>query len=138
MEELSNTLQGSNIWKRDITLLCCVLRLRCQPCCPLRSYSRCHSILSPDVVDRLAKRVGVHGGLGSLKSGMRQWFTEYLQQSFEYAEHWSTELWIATQGWSTDVVGEGLRITELNRLGYGVMDDAEVRLQIKWRKEGSW
>jgi hypothetical protein len=138
MEELSNTLQGSNIWKRDITLLCCVLRLRCQPAVPYEAIADVILCLLPDVVDRLAKRVWVHGGLGSFKSGMRQWFTEYLQQSFEYAEHWSTELWIATQGWSTDVVGEVLRITELNRLGYGVMDDAEVRLQIKWRKEGSW
>jgi hypothetical protein len=69
---------------------------------------------------------------------MRPWLAEYLQQSFEYAEYWSTELWAETQDWCMGMVREVLRITELDQKGHIVMGDAEVGLQIKWRREGNW
>jgi hypothetical protein len=95
--------------------------------------------LIPGQVDRLAKRLGPFDTLGFLlEGGVKQWLIEYLRQSFEYAEHWSSELWTMTQGWSMDMVGNVLRITELDRKGYSVMEDNEVRLQIKWRMERDW
>ena len=69
---------------------------------------------------------------------MKSWLAEYLQQSFEYAECCSTDHWSATQYWSAETVGEVLHLTELDRGGYGVMEDAEARLQIRWRREGNW
>lgn len=84
------------------------------------------------------KRVGPLDSLEPVQDGLKPWLAEYLQQAFEYAEHWRTELWATTQDWNMDKVREALRLTELNRKGVSVMEDAEVRLQIQWRKEGNW
>jgi hypothetical protein len=138
MEENYKIRQDSNVWKRDITLLCCVLRLRCQPVVPYETIADVILDLLPGVPERLAGRVGAWAGFGPPKGRMKLWLAEYLQQSFEYAEHWNTELWSATQDWAMDIVGEVLRVSQLYEKGFTVADDAEVRLQIKWRKEGNW
>lgn len=138
MEESCKISQDSNLWNRDITLLCCVLRLRYQPVVPYEAIADVILDLLPNVADRLAKRIGASGGFGIPKGRMKLWLAEYLQQSFEGAEHWSNELWNAAQDLGMDMVGEVLRVTKLHKKGYMVMDDVEVRLQIKWRKEGNW
>jgi hypothetical protein len=138
MEENFKICQGSNLWKRDITLLCCVLRLRCQPVVPYEAIADVILDLLPNVADRLAQQVGAAGEFRPPRGRIKLLLAEHLQQSFEYAERWSTELWKSTQDWSMNVIGEVLRVTELHKKGYMVMDDAEVRLQIKWRKEGNW
>jgi hypothetical protein len=139
MEGVHNVFQRHKVWKRDITLLCCVLRLRCQPAVPYVRIADTLLELLPCQVDRLAKRLGhFDTPWFLLEGGVKQWLIEYLRLSFEYAEHWNSELWTMTQDWSMDMVGNVLKITELDRQGYSVMEDSEVRLQIKWRMERDW
>lgn len=139
MEESYSVYQDPDTWIRDITLLCCVLRLRCQPAVPYNEIADIVLRLWPCPADRLVQKVGpVDRWVTPLGSGMRPWLAEYLQLSFEHAEQFNTGLWAETQDWAMDMVREVLRITKLGQKGYIVMEDAEVGLQIKWRREGNW
>lgn len=139
MEKIINIHEDPDNWKRDITLLCCVLRLRFQPTVPYTAIADVILELFSYLVDELGKRVGPINGLEPEQGRMKPWLVEYLQQAFEYTEHWETEPWVVvTQGWSMDMAMQVLKLTQLDRKGFSVVEDDEMRLQIKWRREGSW
>lgn len=138
MEETNSINQGSHAWMRDIMLLCCVLRLRCQPSVPFEAIADIILSLWRDVVEALARQIGGPGVSRAVENGIRSWFIDYLRQSFEHNGQCSTELLGATRAWAVETIQVVLDPTELDTRRYRVMEDSEVHLQLRWKQEGSW
>lgn len=138
MEENSSILQRSHAWKRDIMLLCCVLRFRCQPSVPFEAIADIILSLWRDVVEVLARQIGGPGASIAVENGIRLWLIDYLRQSFEHNGQCSMELLGATRAWAVETIQLVLDLTGLNTQRYRVVEDSEVQLQLRWKQEGSW
>ncbi|KAG4425210.1 hypothetical protein IFR04_001577 [Cadophora malorum] len=65
----------------------------------------------------------------------------YLQDIYEKGEEWEIEAWRLAREWSEDAVRDMVRRAGLAVGGkdeFVVMDEEELGLQIRWRREGDW
>jgi hypothetical protein len=131
--------RSSDTWERDITLLACILRLRCQPPVPYEDIADVLLTLLPAPTRKLAERLAPHDiQVSFLEHGIRTWLTDYLQNVFENAELLESKPWMVALAWSRELVGAILSVTKSNLKGHSVIEDDEMGLQIRWRKENDW
>ena len=71
-------------------------------------------------------------------NGATGWMEKYLEEIYDKSEMWESEPWALARGWNEDVVREMLRVAGLDMTegGFEVMDEAELALQIKWKRGG--
>lgn len=74
----------------------------------------------------------------TVDKGMADWMEKYLEEVYDNLEKWESEPWKLARGWNEDAVREMFRVTGLDVTGGGfeVMDEAELALQIKWKRDG--
>ena len=131
--------RSSDTWERDITLLACILRLRCQPPVPYEDIADVLLTLLPTPTRKLAERLAPHDiQVSFLEHGIRTLLTDYLQKVFENAELLESKPWMVAQAWSRESVGAILSVTRSDLKGHSVIEDDEMGLQIRWRKENDW
>src|ERR1700712_3894183 len=104
MEENSSINQHSHAWTRDIMLLCCVLRLRCQPSVPFEAIADIILSLWRDIVEALARQLCGAGVSRAVEKGIRSWLVDYLRQSFEHNGQCNMELLGATRAWAVETI----------------------------------
>ncbi|KAL5321883.1 hypothetical protein ACEPPN_009846 [Leptodophora sp. 'Broadleaf-Isolate-01'] len=140
--------RNPNAWKKDIQVLTCILRLRSQPPVP---YSLIASLLlqtRPSLMVRLSEKVAPRNATTE-EEDMQTWLEMYLKDVYEKGEVWGSEAWKMAREWDEDSVREMVRSAGLELGGSGgeeegkeggsvVMDEEELELQIKWKKEGDW
>ncbi|PVH85317.1 hypothetical protein DL98DRAFT_511781 [Cadophora sp. DSE1049] len=136
--------RSPNAWKKDIQVLTCLLRLRCQPPIP---YSLISSLLlqtRPSLMVRLSTRVAPKDVTPG--KGLQEWLEMYLQDIYEKGEEWESEAWKLAREWNEDAVRDMVRSAGLGvrdevagwEDGFVVMGEEELELQIRWRKKGDW
>ncbi|KAH7350833.1 hypothetical protein BKA65DRAFT_593712 [Rhexocercosporidium sp. MPI-PUGE-AT-0058] len=143
--------RSPNAWKKDMQVLTCLLRLRCQPPVPypliasllLRTRPSLMVRLSAKVGPKVAPKDGVKWG-----KNMQTWLEMYLKDIYEKGEVWGSEAWKVAREWD----GHGVRelVESMGMLGmsgtgdvggengFMVIEEEELEVQIKWRKEGDW
>ncbi|KAH7419943.1 hypothetical protein BKA64DRAFT_699946 [Cadophora sp. MPI-SDFR-AT-0126] len=134
--------RSPNAWKKDIQVLTCLLRLRCQPPVP---YSVISSLLlqtRPSLMVGLSAKVAPE--VVTPEKGLQEWLENYLQNIYEKGEEWESEAWKLAREWNGDAVRDMVSSAGLG-IGDGgqedefmVMGEEELDLQIRWRKEGDW
>jgi len=138
---VERNIHHRTLWERDVILLTSILRLHCQP---PPSYKLIAELLIKtwsDIIWKLAKDVvsiDTQAEILASEAGTKNWLTEYLQQRYELAEEWGSELWITARDKDRSMAEEILRVTGLNEMGYEVIDEEEMQLQMKWKKEDDW
>tara|TARA_R110002060_G_scaffold51441_2_gene62419 strand:- start:790 stop:1089 length:300 start_codon:yes stop_codon:yes gene_type:complete len=73
------------------------------------------------------------------ENGLQEWLEMYLQDIYEKGEEWESEAWKLAREWSEDAVRDMVRRAGLAVGGkdeFVVMDEEELELQIRWRREG--
>jgi hypothetical protein len=129
-------------WKKDIDLLICILRLRCQPLIP---YPLIASYLLSAFTIPILRRAGFHiSAIRNIPQGFdvvketAGWMETHLPEIFEGEERVEGKIWKRAKGWDEGSVEEMLRISELDEEGYRVVGREEMELQIEWRRRGDW
>jgi hypothetical protein len=126
--------------KRDVVLFTSILRLHCQPPPPYKIIAELLLKTWPEAMRKLAKDVSreTQPEMLASESRTKEWLAQYLQERYELAEEWGSEPWTTARDKDRSMVEEILRVTGLKKMGYEVMDKEEMRLQMKWKKEGDW
>lgn len=128
--------RNPNAWKKDIQVLTCLLRLRCQPPVPYSIIANLLLKTKPSLMVKLSEKVAPSEV--TVENGMADWMEKYLEEVYDNLEKWESEPWKLARGWNEDVVREMMRVAGLDVTGggYEVMDEGELALQIKWKKNG--
>jgi hypothetical protein len=129
-------------WQKDIDLLICILRLRCEPAIP---YPQIASYLIDAFTVPILRRSGHNIAAArdipegfDIKTATQEWMDKNLPEIFERAENGETEVWKMAREWDGGVVNEMLRISGLDVEGYKLASKGEMDIQIRWRKAGDW
>jgi hypothetical protein len=126
-------------WKRDILLLACILRLRVQPSVPFPEIADLFLRTQPDRMLRLVKHAAPKEiQTIIIENGLKDWLVEHLEEDFTVAEIRDFGTWRKAREMEESVVGEMLRVSGLDFMGYVLTTEKEMQLQIRWRKEGDW
>ncbi|KAJ5041096.1 uncharacterized protein L3040_005650 [Drepanopeziza brunnea f. sp. 'multigermtubi'] len=129
---------SANAWKKDIELVTCLFRLRCQPPIPYPIIAGLLLKTLPSVIGRIAETERSEDK--NPERGMKEWLEMYLEQVYDGSENLQSEGWKSARSWDEAVVKELLILSGLNLNGneYQVMGEKELALQIKWKSEGDW
>jgi hypothetical protein len=73
-----------------------------------------------------------------VEEGMKDWLAEYLEDDFKAAEFWESRTWLKAREMDEAVVSEMLRVAGLDEMGYVLATEEEMKLQIRWRRDGDW
>ncbi|KAH8685884.1 hypothetical protein BGZ60DRAFT_523157 [Tricladium varicosporioides] len=140
MTKTRNPHRTLSSWKRDITLLTCILQMRIQPAIPFSIVSECLLSTWPTSMLKIGeRRMSKEGRAEYIASGkLFNWLTKFLQHKFEQAESSCGELWTLAKDCSEGVVKEVLAATEFQDMGYELLTADEMLLQIQWRKARDW
>ncbi|PBP19029.1 hypothetical protein BUE80_DR010087 [Diplocarpon rosae] len=128
------TKRRAYAWKKDIQVMTCLLRLRCQPPVPYHLIAALLLRTSPSVPKRVVPKEA------GLERSSREWLEKYLQEVYDGSEKWESEAWKVARNWNATGVREMLKSAGLDIQGrrFVVMREDELVLQIKWRREGDW
>ncbi len=128
--------RNPNAWKKDIQVLTCLFRLRCQPPIPYRIIANLLLKTKPILMVELSEKIAPSEV--TVEKGMADWMEKYLEEVYDNLEKWESEPWKLARVWNEDVVKEMLRVAGLDMTGGGfeVMDEAELTLQVKWKRGG--
>ncbi|KAK6584125.1 hypothetical protein PZA11_003855 [Diplocarpon coronariae] len=130
----TKTNRKATAWKEDIQIMTCLLRLRCQPAVPYHMIAALLLETQPSVVEDFAPEEA------SLENSRREWLEKYLEEIYDGSEKWESEAWKSARSCDETVVRDVLKVTGLDvqESEFAVMEEDELLLQIKWRKEGDW
>ncbi|KAI6709603.1 hypothetical protein JHW43_007873 [Diplocarpon mali] len=125
-------LEHQSSQKTMLIRLKCLLRLRCQPAVPYHMIAALLLETQPSVVEDFAPEEA------SLENSRREWLEKYLEEIYDGSEKWESEAWKSARSCDETVVRDVLKVTGLDvqESEFAVMEEDELLLQIKWRKEG--
>ena len=126
-------LRGFGAFKRDVTLLTCILHLRCQPPTPFDTIADVLLETWPVGAKQLAEKVE---GKRVEAAEQRAILSEHIESRFDWAEQECSISWETARKWNSQEVQEIIRLLKLD--GYEVTDDREMTLQISWRRDEDW
>ncbi|KAE9378122.1 hypothetical protein N431DRAFT_461665 [Stipitochalara longipes BDJ] len=69
---------------------------------------------------------------------MKEWLVQYLEGAFMGAEIQGDQAWWRARDMDSGVIGELLRAAGLDGRGYVVASKEEMKVQVRWRREGNW
>ncbi|CAG8983733.1 hypothetical protein HYALB_00006302 [Hymenoscyphus albidus] len=131
--------RGNDSWIKDIKVLTCILRLRCQP--PVTYVNIAEYLLAvwPVAMLRIAGRRysaarDLPADLEANKELKEEYMNDLLPRIFTTCENEEEEAWKVAKEWDDTTVREILKHTGLGELGYEIADEREMALQILWRK----
>ncbi|CAG8949827.1 hypothetical protein HYFRA_00004152 [Hymenoscyphus fraxineus] len=131
--------RGNDSWKKDIEVLTCILRLRCQP--PVTYVNIAEYLLAvwPVAMLRFAGHQysaarDLPADLDANKELKEEFMNVRLPRIFTTCENEEEEAWKMAKEWDDTKVREILKHTGLGELGYEIADEREMALQILWRK----
>ncbi|KAH6674199.1 hypothetical protein B0J14DRAFT_653509 [Halenospora varia] len=140
MTKTRNPHRTLSSWKRDITLLTCILQVRIQPAIPFSAIAECLLSTWPTPMLKIGeRRMSKESRAEYVASGqLLEWLTKFLQLRFEQAESSSSELWTLAKECEKEIVEDMLTVTEFRDTGCELLTMDEMLLQVKWRKAGDW
>lgn len=135
--------RGNDSWIKDIKVLTCILRLRCQPAVAYVNIAEYLLAVWPVAMLRLAGRKysaarDLPADLDAIKELKEEYTNDFLPRLFEACENEESDEWNVAREWEDATVCEILKHTGLGDLGYEVADKGEMNLQILWRKTNDW
>ena len=121
-------------------LLTCILRLRVLPNVPYPLIANLILTHWPEHVLRLAS---IHLPAGEIQEGWlremgKDWMARWLQEVYESDEREERYAWVLAKERRSEDVCNILSVTGLAVLGYEVVDEREIQLQLRWRRERDW
>lgn len=61
-----------------------------------------------------------------------------LEENFKGAEFRGDQVWYSAKHVDAELVGEMVRAAGLDKKGYTLAEAEEMKLQIRWRRNGDW
>lgn len=135
--------RGNDSWIKDIKVLTCILRLRCQPSVAYVNIAEYLLAVWPVAMLRLAGRKysaarDIPADLDAMKELKEEYTNVFLPRLFETCENEEADAWKLAREWEDATVYQILKHTGLGDLGYNVCDKGEMELQILWGKTEDW